>query len=360
MRHVSTIIVGGGLAGSTLAWQLIWADRTVLLIDDPRPCSASRIAAGLMTPITGKRLVPTWRWSDCWPLAVRFYRRVESETGRTLLTENPMWRLFTAESEQERFETLQAHDFHDSGLTVQELGSRIADLPLSAPWGGFEMAPAGQLDVAAFLQATQERLRRNHAVAEGRIDPERDVTLDRNGLILPRWSVRADRLVFCQGAEAVANGWFSDVRFQPAKGEILTLQIPRWHEKRVIHAGIWLAPSAKGDYCSGSTYDWEQLDSEPTSAGRDSISARLLRVLQVPFSVTNQTAGIRPATLDALPVLGRHKQYPQLAIFNGLGSKGSLWAPYLSERLLRILDDGEQPEPRVQFDRWKSSQPNAV
>jgi len=55
-------IIGQGLAGTALAWQLHMKRRSLLLIDSGDPSSASRIAAGLMTPITGQRLArfPDW------------------------------------------------------------------------------------------------------------------------------------------------------------------------------------------------------------------------------------------------------------------------------------------------------------
>ena len=91
---LDTVIVGQGLAGTALAWQLLWRGRSVAVIDDPAPNSASRIAAGLLTPITGQRLVPSWRFGEFWPQALQFYRRVEQETGQQFFHQIPMVRLY--------------------------------------------------------------------------------------------------------------------------------------------------------------------------------------------------------------------------------------------------------------------------
>ena len=96
-------IVGAGLAGTTLAWALVRRGRTVVLYDSEPPVTSSRIAAGLMTPITGKRLAKSWRWDDLRPAAERFYRSVEAETGATFFHPRPIVRLFTDDKERRRF-----------------------------------------------------------------------------------------------------------------------------------------------------------------------------------------------------------------------------------------------------------------
>ena len=48
------VIIGQGLAGTTLAWQLKWQGLRGVIVDRDDRTSASRVAAGLMTPATGK------------------------------------------------------------------------------------------------------------------------------------------------------------------------------------------------------------------------------------------------------------------------------------------------------------------
>src|ERR1700754_85545 len=66
------VIVGQGLAGTALAWHLRWRRFRVLVLDRRDAVTSSRVAAGLLTPITGKRLALTWRFADLWPEAVAF------------------------------------------------------------------------------------------------------------------------------------------------------------------------------------------------------------------------------------------------------------------------------------------------
>ena len=99
---IDVVIVGQGLAGTVLAWTL--RPRRVLVIDREDSVTSSKIAAGLMTPITGKRLAVSPRLGDEWRVAVAFYRRIEAETGGRFFHEGPAVRIFADTSERELFE----------------------------------------------------------------------------------------------------------------------------------------------------------------------------------------------------------------------------------------------------------------
>ena len=69
------LIIGQGLAGSALAYQLLQAGQKVLVIDNQYANSASRVAAGLLNPITGNEMKKTW-WADrLFPYLFQFYRK---------------------------------------------------------------------------------------------------------------------------------------------------------------------------------------------------------------------------------------------------------------------------------------------
>src|SRR6188768_1512417 len=97
------VIVGQGLAGTALAWALLRRGRRVLVIDREGGGSSSRVAAGLITPVTGKRLAKSWRWDELYPAAVAFYRAIEAETRSAFFHQRPALRLFANEAERDEF-----------------------------------------------------------------------------------------------------------------------------------------------------------------------------------------------------------------------------------------------------------------
>ncbi len=95
------IIVGQGLAGTTLAWALIEAGQRVLVLDAEEPVTSSKIAGGLITPITGQRLALSWRVDEMMPAARAFYGRVEARTGHKVFNDRTATRLFASDIERE-------------------------------------------------------------------------------------------------------------------------------------------------------------------------------------------------------------------------------------------------------------------
>ena len=433
MTEVDYIIVGQGLAGTCLAWELLAFGASVKVIDREAAVTSSRIAAGLITPVTGQRLVKTWRFEELRAAAWTFYRRIESELMCSLLRDTSMIKVFHTETEQEYFEKRMSDPAY-AGLFRE-----VTEYPagVSAPLGGCELLQGGQLDVAEFLSKSRERFRREGQYLAGELSLPDDVRLVREGeapaepdgrdtqgnssgplspaidlddmcdslegerarvrgphesprpltpalsppvassrtatpivgergqneetrysaasysptmprrtsqfVELPRWNLRARTLVFCEGVAARTNPWFSNVEFKPARGEMLLVEIPLWTEERIIHGGVWIAPCrspTEGQprlYRVGATYDWDQLEAGPTAEGRSSLIALLEKLLHRPYTIVEHQAAVRPILKHVTPVIGVHPLYPQLGYFNGLGSKGSLQAPYLARQLASHL-----------------------
>jgi glycine/D-amino acid oxidase-like deaminating enzyme len=330
---VDTLIVGQGLAGTVLAWQLRLRGAPVLVVDDSRPMTASRIAAGLVTPITGERLVPSWRFAEFWPSAFEFYRNVERETGRTLFRELAMVRLFKSQGERERILKLRSQKISSLVRFPEPL---VDEAVFHHPFGGFEMT-GGQLDVPAFLAASQNAFESQGQYLQAKLALPEDLELSSEGVVLPQWNVKARQAIFCEGFGARENPWFGRLPFDAAKGEILTLRIPGLTEQRVIHRGLWLAPLGRDLFRAGATYDREYLNDLPTPDAREELGDQLQSFLRLPFEVIGHHAAVRPIVIGRHPVIGMHPRFPQLGCFNGLASKGTLQAPFIAGQFADFL-----------------------
>lgn len=348
MSPYDEIILGQGLAGTTLAWSLRQRGRRVLVIDLAVEGTSSRIAAGLMTPITGQRLVQSWRWDLFWKTAVEFYQQIEKRTGTRFFESRRLVRLLANETEQQFLSRRLTSAFADL-ITVPD--PLVNPQWFDAPLGGFEMLVGGRLQVATFLDASRQQFAAAGQFIAADLVLERDIELTTGGVRLPALDVQASRLIFCQGY-APDNPWFSHVRFNPAKGEILTLRIPDLAEQRIIHRGIWLMPLGHDLFRTGATYEWNELNSVPTTQGRDEICSRLREFLRLPVEVIEQSAAVRPILHHQYPAMGLHPQFPQLGIMNGLGSKGSLQAPWLANHFASFLAGECDLDPDVDLHHY--------
>lgn len=74
------LVVGGGLAGSSLSFQLSRMGCKVTLIDSGVNVS-SRVAAGMINPLVFRRMTKSWRVDEFIPYAVDFYQSIEQLTN---------------------------------------------------------------------------------------------------------------------------------------------------------------------------------------------------------------------------------------------------------------------------------------
>ena len=94
MKTVDFIVVGQGIAGTLLAFDLIDANKSVVIIDVNLKASASRVAAGLINPVGMKRCVPSYNSHLYFPKAIERYRQLEQKLGVNFLELKPILRLF--------------------------------------------------------------------------------------------------------------------------------------------------------------------------------------------------------------------------------------------------------------------------
>jgi glycine/D-amino acid oxidase-like deaminating enzyme len=328
------IIVGRGLAGTTLAWHLVEAGKSVLLTDADEAVTSSKIAAGLITPITGQRFAPSWRCNEFMPVARTFYRRIEERTGARFFHERTAIRLFQSDEERALWEKQRMKPAIQPYMLPATPDELIAPGIADTGAGGFAMR-AAQLDVAAYLDASRNALPCDrHA-----IDWTRDVQFDADAASIA--GHRAHLIISCEGAAAARNPYFAYVPLRPAKGDILTLRFAAELPPHSVHRGVWLAPT--GDphiFRAGSTYDREHLNQTPTEEARAEIEDRLRTFLRIPYEVIGHVAALRPVLFHSRAIVGLHPEQDRLGCFNGLGSKGSLHAPWYAERFAAFIAHG--------------------
>ena len=137
------------------------------------------------------------------------------------------------------------------------------------------------------------------------------------------------------------------------KGEILTIHAPGLTEDFILNKKVFVLPVGNHRFKVGSTYDWEDLTEQPTELGKRSIVERLERLINVDYTTENHQAGIRPTMIDRRPVIGFHPVYKNLAVFNGLGTKGVMLAPYFAkEMLIKLTNKNYSVHKEVDINRF--------
>ena len=145
-----------------------------------------------------------------------------------------------------------------------------------------------------------------------------------------------DNVVFCEGSHAVNNPWFGDLPFKLTKGEILTIS-SRLDIDFAVNKNSFVLPLGEGTYRVGATYEWKDLSDIPTAEGAEILKEKFKAISDADFNIIDHKAGIRPTLAHRRPVYNLHETYRQLAVFNGLGTKGVMLAPYFAHELVKQI-----------------------
>jgi glycine oxidase len=340
------IIVGRGLAAACLMHRFQDAGIEFRVIGKKELSASSRVAAGIWNPLVFKRLTKSWMADLLIPELLEFYGRFETESGKSFLTERKIVRGFKEEQE-ERLWLGKSKNELDDYLDPTIYGSATGPEHLINEKFG-KVLNAGTLDLPAFLDYTDEKFADK---ITDEIFVYNAVTVTEDSCLYQGQEVAS--IIFCEGWLVTKNPFFNWVPFKPAKGEILTLEIPDLNLTGEISSKeSFLFQNKNKEFRTGATYEWTALNDDPTEAAKDELLLKLKSHTAVPATLLRQEAGVRPATIDRRPVLGHHPVYKKLWLFNGLGTKGVMLAPYFSNKFVHFYKENISPDRETDLRRF--------
>lgn len=341
------IIIGQGLAGSLLAYQLLKQNKSVVILNNETLPTSSGVAGGMFNPITGKHLSKTWLADELFPYMLQFYKALETELEAKFLYETEIYRPFANENQKKQFLSIIEKDELQNYIDVLAPSD---DFPqIENPLGGLLTHQGGWLDVPLMLSLLRNSFKRQNIYFTDDFD-ENELVVSENEVSYK--SHKAKKIVFCQGYYAIHNSWFNWLRFSPVKGETLIAEVENYDIKEIVNQGSWVLP-IKGNVCRfGATYSWQPLDWLPTEPEKQLLLSRIHKFLKANYKITDHQAGIRPATQDRRPFLGNHPAHKNVCIFNGLGTKGVSLAPYLANEMINFMENQKVLLPEVNIERF--------
>lgn len=310
----TVLIVGQGLAGTALAWELEQAGQPFVVASAGNAHAASMAAAGLVNPITGQRYVPVWRVGELLPFAETWYREVGGRLGVALWHPLRLRRLFAnaieaarAARKQERGELGPYAEWREDGVQVH--GAAWVDLPL-------------------LLTESARRWRERGLLRECEVKAD-ELNVQAQGVT---WcGENFSSVVLCTGAGELARRWFGHVPFEVAKGEILHVAGAEIAKDEAVSRGKWVLPDGGSGARVGATYERGVENYEPSETARQELLAAARELVAGELCVREQRVGLRVTTPDRLPLVG-WGETERVGIFGALGSKGTLCAPWLARR----------------------------
>ena len=342
------LIVGQGIAGSLLAYELLKLGMEIDIVDEPNHNSSSLVAAGLYNPVTGRKMVKTWNCDNLFEGLETYYRDLGSALGIQCLKDIGIYRPFLSISEQNDWQG-KIQDPAYQRIVKQLSSKSSADEVVNDPYGGLLLQKSGYLNLKHLLSAMSDYFR-NKGILKSELLNTQELVGDQ-----VTFSDEVYRgVVFCDGSRATKNPWFDWLPWRPVKGEILDVQIENYHRENILNRGVFLIPLEDGSFRLGATYDNHNINLSPTNTAVKNLSDKLNLIFSKKFSIIQHKVGIRPATKDRKPIIGAHPKEPRVSVFNGFGAKGVSLVPYYSQQFAQYLVDKKPLDDEVNISRFFS------
>ncbi len=401
VRYADVAVIGGGVIGHTIAWQVRRSGRSVVVIDPAPGTGASWAAAGMLAPVSELHyqerdlLELMLESSGLWPAFSA--NLAHAGAGDTGYLTTPTIAVGADAADRRALMDLRAvqraSGLHVEPLTVREARAR-EHLLSPAISCALDIPADHQVDPRKLVASLQQLLAVHDTGAgtavpgahEGFAVHQRAVSLLRNnGLVAgvslaDGGSVRARETIVANGLQAGSLGGLPEnlrLPLRPVYGDILRLAVPPHLRPLVtstvrgmVHGvPVYIVPRQDGTVVIGAT----QREDAPSTVDDGGVSAdgavsaggiyQLLRDAQVLVPAVSElelvecTARGRPATPDNAPLLGRVPapgtktgSVSGLIIATGFFRHGVLLAPVAAAICGELLEGREDP-------RWQAFNP---
>lgn len=328
---IDYLIIGQGLAGTLLAHHLQKRNKSIHVLDNGHKNSASRIAAGLINPVTGRKYVKSWKIDDLIPASIKVYSELEEYLGCKLLHQQNILRIiFDKKSER----------YWDDLILKETAAKYIEESPevenykdLMHGFHGVGELKGYRVNLELLLSAYANDLKQNGKIS---VENFKHAALEIKDDLVSYRGVQARQLVFCDGARAIHNPLFNYLPFQPAKGEAIKFLLDGFTSQKILRHKHFIVPM-EGQFWSGGGYEWQQLDEIPTDTFKEKWLADMKEMIHLSPHIVSHQAAVRPAVKGRRPLLGTHPKFNNIHIFNGLGTKGSSLGPFFVRQFVGHL-----------------------
>lgn len=348
------LIIGHGLAGAILSQRLLERGENIMVIDQPQANQSSVIAAGLFNPITGRKMFKTWQADQLFPELIDFYATLEHTLKEKFYHPIGIYRPYAALEDQNDWEAKKSEAKFNSYIDKTST-AHITSHKLNDPYGGLFLKQAGYVNIVKLLHANKKYLLGKGSYQEIMFY-EKDLKSHTDHLSFGELKFR--KIIFCNGIMAEKSNWFGWLPFHPVKGEIMDIELGRRPET-IYNRGVFVLPFENQSIRVGSTYHRNFDNVEPTKTGQNELKEKLSGLLNEEYIIKGSRAGIRPATKDRRPFIGKHPDNEHIYVFNGFGSKGVSLIPYCSKLFTAHLLDGEALDSEISISRYYSDYPAA-
>lgn len=336
---IDYIVVGLGLAGIAFCEELETAGKEFVVFEDDSQQS-STVAGGLYNPVILKRFTPVWNADEQLEIAMPFYKVLEKKLQTAFDEKLEVLRRFVDVEEQNMW-----FEASDKPKLSKYLDTKLitnTNRAIDASFSLGRVKETGRIFTGKLLKAYREYLQNKNSLRIENFQYDKLSIADNS---VTYQNIQAKKIVFCEGFGIKQNPFFSYLPLNGTKGELLTIKAPNLKVDSVIKSSVFIIPMGNDIYRIGATYNWEDKTNLPTEEAKNELVEKLSKLIKCEYEIIDQVAGIRPTVADRRPLIGTHPKHTQIAVLNGLGTRGVMIGPTVAKQLYNhLMHQAELPD----------------
>jgi len=345
--QVDYIIVGLGLAGLAFTKELEDNNKSFIVYEDNSQ-NSSMVAGGMYNPVILKRFTPVWNAVEQLKVALPFYKTLETKLNNKYDYSVAIYRIFKSVEEQNNWFIASDKPLLSSYMVSNIIHKKFEGI--SANYGFGKLKNTGRIDTKLLLKDYRNYLRKKDILITPNFKYD-ELKIYNNSVEYHQ--IKASKIVFCEGFGLKENPYFNYLPMQEAKGELLTIHAPKLSIDFALKAAVFVLPLGNDYYKVGATFNWKDKTKQPSEEGKQELLDKLNSFITVPYEIIEHTAGIRPTVKDRRPLVGTHPKHQNLAILNGLGTRGVMIAPIAAKSLYNYLEKNIEIDKEISIDRFE-------
>lgn len=344
--QIDYIIIGLGLAGLAYTRELEKNNKTFIVFEDNSQ-NSSVVAGGVYNPVILKRFTPVWEALNQLNIAIPFYKELEEKFDESYIQPLDILRVFRSVEEQNNWFVACDNPLLSTYMNPKVLNEKHQGI--KSDYGFGKLNNTGWVDTKLLLEDYRNYLANTNSLVNESFEYS-ELSISEENVKYKKFS--ASKIVFCEGYGLHKNPFFNYLPMQEVKGELLIIHAPNLKVDFLIKAAVFVLPLGNEYYKVGATFNWKDKTLLPSDEGKQELTEKLNTFITSPYKIVQQLAGIRPTVKDRRPLVGVHPKHQNLAILNGLGTRGVMIAPTAAIQLYNFLEKGIDLNDEYSINRF--------
>jgi len=343
---IDYIVVGSGLAGISFSEVALLSDKKINVFSDDSQ-NSSKIAGGLYNPVILKRFSEVWQAKEQLDIMALFYLNLYKKIDVKFDFKIPILRKFYSIEEQNNWFSSSDKIALASFLSTTLCFKKYAGI--DSPFGYGEVLQTGYVDTALLVSKYEEYLLCHQILKKEKFEYDAIVI---NSDSVSYKGIEAKHIVFAEGFGMHDNPFFNELPLDGTKGELFIIKAPLLKLDVIINTSVFILPLGNDLFKVGATYNWKDKTSLPTEEGKTELIERIREIISCDFEIIEHYAGVRPTVRDRRPLVGTHKEFKNIHILNGLGTRGVMLGPAMAKALFDHIENDTVLNTEIDINRF--------